>query len=428
MEDYGRSDLFRYGVISPLLQRFLSGDKISLKDFEELAEKEYYFRGKSYKFSPYTIKKWYYYYQKEGLNKLKTKERIDKNRSRKLSEEVIEYIIDLRSKYPKMTTKNMYERILKDGYINKSVNIRSFYRYLSSNDLKKEVINRKERRRYEREYPNDVWQGDTTYGPYITIDGKKYRTYLIHFIDDNSRLVVGRGFYLNDNAINVQKTLKKAIKTYGIPKRIYLDNGKSYKNEQLSLICARLGIKLTHTHPYDPESKGKVERCFKTIKEGWMNSRNWNTFRSLEDLEKDYEEYLFNDYINKVHSELGDTPNNVWHKGIENVKWRRLEDEKVEDAFMHEIKRKVSKDGVISIDNELYEVDSVYRGDEVIIRYYISNKDKMWIYEKDERKSEVRKLNKKENSKIQRKNKIDYSKIVNNEEGVIELGDSDDVS
>ena len=428
MEDYGRSDLFRYGVISPLLQRFLSGDKITLKDFEKLAEKEYYFRGKSYKFSPYTIKKWYYYYQKEGLNKLKTKERKDKNKSRKLSNEVIEYIIDLRSKYPKMTTKNMYERILKDGYINKSVNIRSFYRYLSSNDLKKEVINRKERRRYEREYPNDVWQGDTTYGPYITIDGNKYRTYLIHFIDDNSRLVVGRGFYLNDNAINVQKTLKKAIKTYGIPKRIYLDNGKSYKNEQLSLICARLGIKLTHTHPYDPESKGKVERCFKTIKEGWMNSRNWNTFKSIEDLEKDYEEYLFNDYINKVHSELGDTPNNVWHKGIGNVKWRRLEEEKVEEAFMHEIKRKVSKDGVVSINNELYEVDSVYAGDEVTIRYYISNLDKMWVYEKEERKSEVRKLNKKENSKIERKTKIDYSKIVNNEEGVIELGDSDEVS
>ena len=54
---------------------------------------------------------------------------------------------------------------------------------------------------------------------------------------------------------------------------------KSYKNEQLSLICARLGIKLTHTHPYDPESKGKVEEMFKTIKEGWMNSRNWNTLK-----------------------------------------------------------------------------------------------------------------------------------------------------
>ena len=47
---------------------------------------------------------------------------------------------------------------------------------------------------------------------------------------------------------------------------------------------------------------------------------------------------------------------------------------------MHEIKRKVSKDGVISIDNELYEVDSIYAGDDVTIRYYINNLDKMWVY------------------------------------------------
>ena len=159
-----------------------------------------------------------------------------------------------------------------------------------------------------------------------------------------------------------------------------------------------------------------------------MNAKNWNNFKGLEELEADYEEYLFNDYINKVHRELKDTPNNVWHKGIEKVKWRRLEEEEIEEAFMHEIKRKVSKDGVISIDNELYEVDSSYRGEEVTIRYYISNKEKMWIYEKDERKSEVRKLNKKENSKVERKNKIDYSKIVNKEEDVIELGDNDEIS
>lgn len=428
MEDYGRSDLFRYGIISNLLQRFLSGEKITFNDFKELSKKEYYFKGKSYKYSPYTIKKWYYKYQKEGLNKLKTRERKDKNESRKLNEEVIDYLIDLRSKYPKMTVKNMYDKLLKDDYIDNSINIRSFYRYLRNNNLKREVLDKKERRRYEKEYPNDVWQGDTTYGPYIKINGKKYRTYLIHFIDDNSRLVVGYGFYLNDNAINVQKTLKKAIKTYGIPKQIYLDNGKSYKNCQLSLICARLGIKLTHTHPYDPESKGKVERCFKTIKEGWMNARDWNRYKNLEDLEKDYEEYLFNEYINKEHSELKDTPNNVWHKGIEKIKWRRLEDEKVEEAFMHEVKRKVSKDGVISINSELYEVSSAYADSEVTLRYYINNQNKMWVYENDKKCEEVRKLNKKENSKVQRVKGIDYSKIVNNEEDVIELGESDEIS
>ena len=75
MEDYGRSDLFRYGIISSLIQKFLNGEKVVLEDFEEIAKKEYYYKGKSYKFSPYTIKKWYYKYQKEGLKKLKTKER-----------------------------------------------------------------------------------------------------------------------------------------------------------------------------------------------------------------------------------------------------------------------------------------------------------------------------------------------------------------
>ena len=427
MEDYGRKDLFRYGVISLLLQKFLSGTQITFSDFEELSKQEYFFKGKKYQFSPHTIKKWYYHYQKEGLKTLETKERKDKHQSRKLTKEAIEYLIDLRSKYPKMTTKNMYDKLLEDGYIKEDVHIRSFYRYLKHNDLKKEVNARKERRRYEKEYPNDVWQGDTTYGPYITVEGKKYRTYLIHFIDDHSRLVVGYGFYFHDNAINVQKTLKRAIKTYGIPKQIYLDNGKSYQNEQLSIICARLGIKITHTHPYDPESKGKVERCFKTIKEGWMHARDWNQYKTLPELEKDYEEYLFPEYINKVHRELKDTPNNVWHRDIDQTKWQVLEEEKVEEAFMHEVKRKVSNDGVVSIQNELYEVGSTYAKEEVILRYYIDDLENMWIYEKGERKKIVKKLKKQENSKVKRRNQIDYSKIVNNEEDVIEMEDSSEI-
>ena len=79
---------------------------------------------------------------------------------------------------------------------------------------------------------------------------------------------MGYGFYYNDNAENVQKVLKKAVEKYGIPKKLYLDNGASYKNNELEKICARLGIKKIHTHAYVPEAKGKVERCFKTIKEG----------------------------------------------------------------------------------------------------------------------------------------------------------------
>ena len=420
MKKNERVDLFRYGIIAPLI----TGDAKRINSFcREASQKQYYYKGKSYKFSADTIKKWYYKYKNKGFDDLINKERRDKSSSRKLSEEVINYIIDLRSKFPKMTTKSIYDKLLLERFITEDISIQCFYRYIQTNDLKRDIVMRQERRRYEKQHPNDTWQADTTYGPYIKVDGKKYRTYLIHFIDDNSRLVVGHGFFFNDNAINVQKVFKKAIETYGLPKQIYLDNGKSYKNNQLEIICARLGIKLTNTHTYDPEAKGKVERCFRTIKEGWMNNVDWNQFDTIDDLEKNYNEYLYSNYINKVHSELKDTPNNVWHKGIKDTIHKRIKNDKLEEIFMNTIQRKVSNDRIVTINNKLYEVPYKYVGQTIELRYYVEDINEIWIYEKNERKEKCNRLNKRDNSEVKRQSNIDYSKLVNNEEDVLEMGE-----
>ena len=419
MKRDSRLDLFRYGIISPLILEEVNRVRESC---EELSKKKYYYKGKEYQYSGETIRKWYYKYKNCGFDGLSKKERKDKGDSRKLSEEAIAYILELKSEYPRMTTKKIYDRLKKENYV-RGISIDCFYRYMKANHLKRNEVTTQERRRYEKEDPNETWQGDTTYGPYIVIEGKKYRTYLINFIDDHSRLVVGYGFYLSDSARNVQEVLKKAIKKYGIPKQIYLDNGKSYKNIQLEIICARLGIKLTHTHAYDPAAKGKVERCFKTIKEGWMYARDWNQYHSLEELEKDYGIYLYDEYINKEHSELKDTPNNVWHKGIVNTNQRTIEEEKLEEMFMHKETRKVSNDRLISFNNVLYEVPYKYVGQEIEIRYYVGKLEEIWIYEKNERKEKCKILNKKENSKVKRQTNIDYSKMINKEEDVIEVGE-----
>ena len=47
-----------------------------------------------------------------------------------------------------------------------------------------------------------------------------------------------------------------AIATYGIPDKLYVDNGCSYSNAQLSMICVSLGILLLHTRVRDGASKG----------------------------------------------------------------------------------------------------------------------------------------------------------------------------
>lgn len=409
-------ELFRYGVISPLIYK----EEVNVRRFcKEAAEKKYYYKGRELQYSEETIRKWYYKYQNCGFDKMGRKKRKDENESRKLTKEMTEYINLLKSEYPKMTTKNIYKRLKEERYV-KDISIQTFYRYIKNNRIGTRVITTTERRRFEQENPNDCWQADTTYGPYIVEKGKKYRAYLIQIIDDNSRLIMGYGFYYNDNAGNVQKVLKKAIEKYGLPKKLYLDNGKNYKNHELEKICARLGIKKIHTHPYDPEAKGKVERCFKTIKEGWMYGQDFNKYHSLEDLEKSYQTYLYDDYINKIHSEIEDTPNNKWHKGIEKVELKMIEADALEEAFMNSIVRTVGKDRTVSIDNILYEVPYKYVKEEIEIRYYVDNKEKMWIYEDNERKEELQKLNKVDNSKIKRATIIDYSKIINKEEDVEE--------
>lgn len=62
-------------------------------------------------------------------------------------------------------------------------------------------------------------------------------------------------YVLYDNAINFQIVLKKAIAKYGVPKKLFVDNGGPYKNDQLSMICASLGIALIHSRPYSPKVK-----------------------------------------------------------------------------------------------------------------------------------------------------------------------------
>lgn len=40
--------------------------------------------------------------------------------------------------------------------------------------------------------------------------------------------------FYNDNAYDFQKVLRAAVVAYGIPMKLYVDNGSTYSSEQLS--------------------------------------------------------------------------------------------------------------------------------------------------------------------------------------------------
>lgn len=66
-------------------------------------------------------------------------------------------------------------------------------------------------------------------------------------------------FYPVFDQIIVEDSFRKAIGKYGVPDRVYFDNGKQYRNKWISRACAQMGIRLLYAKPYSPEATGYEE-------------------------------------------------------------------------------------------------------------------------------------------------------------------------
>lgn len=215
--------LFKFAIIAPLVNN--NYDYKSKEEFYRIAALKKYTlpNGKETILTAGTIKRWFIEYKNNGFDALKPRTRTDAGLSRKIPIECINKVEEIKEQYPHITGKGIYTKLIENGDIlTKNVSLASLYRFLNNNHF--HTHNKPERKAFEMEFANDCWQGDTSHGPIITIDGKKVQTYLIQLIDDASRLIVGYEFFLNDNAINFQLVLKQAIKTYGVPKKIFVDN------------------------------------------------------------------------------------------------------------------------------------------------------------------------------------------------------------
>lgn len=391
--------LFRYGIISPLI----SGLAISTSKkayLKELGEKEYLNpNGTNVKIDWKTIEGWYYQYLKFGFEGLKPKDRIDKGTTRKLDDEVINIIEYYVNKYPRMPSTSIHEKLIADNIINVGdISSCTIGRYVKKIREASGTILKKEFRRYEAEHINDIWCCDTTYSFKLDVDGVKKRMYIIAIIDDASRVIVGCDVFFEDNYINFMSVLKSAVKKYGKPKLLNVDNGAPYRNTQISLLTARLGITLHHCEVYTPQSKSKIERWNRTMKDHFMATYHLTSKTTIEEFRHDLLEYVVS-YNNKEHSELKTSPFNRFFEKNEFPIY--LDDDLIEKSFLLEIERKASIDGVIPIDNILYEVPSKYAGKRIKLRYSPDCKI-VYVVNPDGTLEKIKLLDKVANSKIVR--------------------------
>lgn len=381
IKDKNEVALFRYGVISD----FITSNDSSLKPYsffkEKLDGKTFFYGDKEVSVHPDTAVRWAKIYLTEGFDGLKPKGRVDLGKNRKIEDDVKEIIDYYIKEYPRLPATQIYELLLKNGDIAKGAfSLSTLTRYVSNARIdNKSKPEGKDRRRYEREHINEVWYGDTSVTIYINDGGVKKRVYVIALIDDASRFIVGLNAFYEDNFNNLMTVMKSAVSKYGKPKVFSFDNGSNYKCGQMRLLAGRIGSTVNYCKPYEPQSKAKLERFFRTMKDLFFSRVKSGDYKSLDDLRKDLDQFV-QDYNLRIHSSLnGLCPLDRFFNESEYI--IRLSEEEIEESFVLESERRVSQDCVIVIDGKQFEVHYRYCGQKLLIRY-TPDLEKVYVVDK----------------------------------------------
>jgi transposase InsO family protein len=403
--------LKKFSIIGPVLNGQVPNNT---EYFRQVAsspiDMPYYgMRNYSYK----TLESWLCDYNKKGLDGLVRGTRSDKGKSRKISIELGEEILERRKANPRVPITLLYEQLVSEGLIDPlNISRPTVYRYIEDLSLSGELKDNTEADeslRFSHEHVGDLWQGDVMYGPYITVGKKKVQTYLHMFIDDASRYPVYTQFYLSQNFETLRHCFKEAVLRRGIPRLVYTDNGKIYRSQQFEYICASLGCTLLHSQPFVPRGRGKVERMFHTVRMRFLSTIDPTTIKDLDDLNQRYFKWLEEDYKRKAHNGLnGLSPHDVLMSQISKLNIV-TNIERINESFLLRVTRKVQSDATIQIENILYETDSKFSGHRVEIRYepeWLNNIAKVLpLYEDGKRIGEARMVRFHDNAHTVRKYK-----------------------
>jgi len=183
------------------------------------------------------------------------------------------------------------------------------------------------------------------------------------------------------------QAFKSALYKRGLCECLYVDNGSNYSSLEVSLVCRRIGAILCHTPVRDGAAKGKVERFFRTVREGFL-TRSLD-LSSLAALNRAFVAWLEDDYHQRVHSSLGMKP--IDRFGLDLARIRFLPPSDVSDElFFVEQQRSALADNTFSLKNTRFEAPRDLRHRKIQVRFDRLKFERAIVYFKGERMGEAR--------------------------------------
>lgn len=378
--------LLRHQIISPVL---METGAAQMAYFRQAAERQFDVPGRGMKrFTAQTMKGWLYRYRKKGFMGIVPKTRSDVGTFRQLSSENRSRIKELRQENLDRSCVKFYDLCLKKQILGEPpAGIETVRRFLKMEGLYKRRETRA-RKRFEMNYFGELWTCDFMHGPQVLEQSgskRRRKAILMAIIDDHSRLMVGARFGFFENTRLIEQVFKDAILTHGLPDRLYCDNGAAFSSQYLSRVCAHLNIGLVHSKPYDSPSRGKIERFFRTVREGFLVDvpidEKKECVWDLKEINDAFEKWLRESYHHAHHHGINLRPIDRYQISVRDYPRKRIAEETLDEFFLVTVERTVAKDCTVSFNGCDYEVPPEYVGKRVELKFSQEHAGDIFLYD-----------------------------------------------
>jgi transposase InsO family protein len=383
--------VFRMQVIGPLLTRAFAshGDLASAIRAlsRELHKPPTSSTTRTY--SEATIERWYYRYKKRGLAGITPRRRSDTGHARELTDAQRDLLLAIRRENPTTSTALILRTLETDGRLAKNaVSLSTVGRLYTEHGLDRvtlRVADGRLRLRWQADRVDALWHADVCHGPAMKVAGRTVPLRIHAILDDHSRYIVAIVATTTEREVEMLSLLVKAMRATGRrPEALYLDNGATYRGDVLATACSRLGIGLLHATPHDPQARGKMERFWRTLREGCLD--HLGMAGSLHDVQVRLLAFLAKHYHIAPHASLmGKAPGEVYETAPRY-------DESVDDAALGaaltvHARRRVRRDGTLEIGGVTFETRTGFLAGRVVTvgRSLLDPSSDPWIEHESER-------------------------------------------
>lgn len=261
---------------------------------------------RQFRVSRKTFYKWLKRCQTDGLDGLKNRSRRPHHSPTKTNASIEERVLSVRAEQPSWGARKLRKVLGRRGERDLPA-ASTIHRILKRHEQidAKESAKHQKWQRFEHEAPNQLWQMDFK-GWFRTDDRRQCHPLTV--LDDHSRYVVCLEACLNQQTDTVQARLTMTFRRYGLPERMTMDNGAPWGSDQahpytpLTAWLIRLGIRVSHSRPYHPQTQGKDERFHRTL---GVDLLQWHHFRHIDEVQHHFDGYRNVYNQERPHEALG---------------------------------------------------------------------------------------------------------------------------